>query len=1224
MILFFGARGKDYFVVETGKKLGQKDLQKLEWLFETQQNETETIEGIFVGPRIETVSPWSTNVVEVINNMNLSDIKRVEKYTKIDSKNHSRHDPMTECVIENLTQNIFVLEIQKEPILSIDNIADYRKKEGLALTDDEVDYLESVAKKIGRNLTDSEIFGFTQVNSEHCRHKIFNGDFIIDGVKQPKTLFEHIKKTTKETPGLVVSAYKDNVAFIDGPKSVQFSPKDPTKPSYFSESDFESVISLKAETHNFPTTVEPFNGAATGSGGEIRDRMAGGIGSIPLAGTAVYMTSYPRFGRSFENLTKPRDWLYQSPEDILIKASNGASDFGNKFGQPLICGSLLTFENTQDGNVTGFDKVIMQAGGIGFGKKDQAFKAKPKKGDLIVVLGGDNYRIGLGGGAVSSVGGGELENTVVLNAVQRANPEMQKRVSNTIRAFVEMTTNPIISLHDHGAGGHLNCLSELVEEVGGEVYIDKLPIGDLTLSAKEIIGNESQERMGLIVDPRDINMLTEIAQRERSPIYVCGQVTGDMRLTFVDRETGDKPIDWELGDMFGNPPKTILEDNATTTEYDELEFDQKNLEKYLESVLQLEAVSNKDWLTNKVDRCVTGKVAKQQTCGELQLPLNNLGAMTIDYSSQKGIATSIGHAPAAGLIDSANGSKLSVVKSLTNLVWAPLTGGLGTVSLSANWMWPAKNPSQNARLYRAVESLGDFCVELGVNIPTGKDSLSMKQTYDDGQVVLSPGSVIISACSEISDVSKVIEPGIDTSIDSLIYYIDITKSDFELGGSSFAQVLGGVGSKSCTVDNPEYVAKTFKTVQKLIKNNLIAAGHDVSAGGLITTLLEMCFANQNGGLDIDLTEINSDIINTLFSEKPGLVVQVEKKHTNSFTDILKTSSIDFYEIGGTSNSRELQITSGKELHKLDIDFYRNIWNKTSHNFDTLQTNREQANIRQSNLGTQPLKFAFPKEYISKRADLPKIENKPKAGIIREKGINGDREMAYGLYMAGFDVKDIHMTDLISGREDLSELNMIVFTGGFSNSDVLGSAKGWAGSFLYNDKAKKALDKFYSRPDTLSLGVCNGCQLMMELGLIEPEYKENHLKMDHNDSQKFECGFVNVDIPKTNSIILSSLSGSRLGIWVAHGEGKFNLANESDYDIAIKYSYPDYPANPNGSEFSAAGLVSKDGRHLAMMPHIERSLFSWNWANYPKTNNQDQITPWAMAFVAAREWIEKST
>jgi phosphoribosylformylglycinamidine synthase len=1230
MIHFFGNINSKVYAVQTTKKLTVTTISKLTWLFANQPKiEEASLDAFFVGPRAAMITPWSTNAVEITQNMGIKDIIRIEEFTAV-SEDFSAFDPMISEKFKGLHQESFTIYSNPDAILNIDDIAAYNAEEGLSLSDEEVAYLEIVASKIGRKLTDSEVFGFSQVNSEHCRHKIFNGTFVIDEEEMPTSLFKLIKETAKQFPNDIVSAYKDNVAFIKGPKVEQFAPKTADKPDFYLTSDFESVISLKAETHNFPTTVEPFNGAATGSGGEIRDRLAGGKGSLPLAGTAVYMTSYSRLEASidsvkntryWENKFEARNWLYQTPMDILIKASNGASDFGNKFGQPLITGSILTFEHEENSAVStskarklGYDKVIMQAGGIGYGKADQALKDTPKEGDKIVILGGENYRIGMGGAAVSSSDTGEFASGIELNAVQRSNPEMQKRAANAIRGMVESEENFIVSIHDHGAGGHLNCLSELVEDTGGKIDLDTLPIGDPTLSAKEIIGNESQERMGLVIAEKHIATLQKIADRERSPMYTVGEVTGNNRFTFESKSTGEKPMDLALEDMFGSSPKTIMTDKTVIRNYKNPRYKTKNLKIYLEQVLQLEAVACKDWLTNKVDRCVGGKVAKQQCVGSLQIPLNNVGVMALDYNGKEGVATSIGHAPIAGLIDPAAGSRNAITESLTNLIWAPLKDNLKSVSLSANWMWPCKNEGEDARLYKAVKAVSEFAIDLGINVPTGKDSLSMKQKYADDEVI-SPGTVIISAAGNCTEISKVIEPVLQIDGGS-IYYINISQDEFKLGGSSFHQVLNAIGNEAPDVKNSAFVKNTFNTIQDLIKADKIVSGHDVASGGLITTLLEMCFAEVNLGADFNISALNEeDIIKVLFAENSGIVFQAD----TSVETILSENHIEFFNIGKATNSGKVNIQNNEDAFSFDVAEMRDVWYKTSFLLDQKQTANGLAQDRFDNYKKQPLNYKFPENFTGK---LPVIgKDKPKAAIIREKGSNSEREMANAMYLAGFDVKDVHMTDLISGRETLEDIQFIGAVGGFSNSDVLGSAKGWAGAFLYNAKAKKALKNFFKREDTLSVGICNGAQLWMELDLINPDHKV-HGKLVHNDSHKHESSFTSVKIQENNSVMLASLAGTELGVWISHGEGKFHLPEaEENYHIVAKYGYEGYPNNPNGSDFNTAMLCDKTGRHLVTMPHIERSTFQWNWANYPK-GRKDEVSPWLEAFVNARKWLKK--
>jgi len=1230
MIHFFENQSKTVFAVQTQNQISAADISKLNWLFaDAHKIEKSVLTDFFVGPRATMITPWSTNAVEITQNMGILGIIRIEEFHPA-TEDFTDFDPMLSQKYTELHQDIFTINIEPEPILDIEDIDAYNKTEGLALSPEEVEYLDNLSTKLGRKLTDSEIFAFSQANSEHCRHKIFNGTFVIDGEEKETSLFKLIKKTSQENPNDIVSAYKDNVAFLKGPKVTQFAPKSADKPDFYEVKEFDSVISLKAETHNFPTTVEPFNGAATGSGGEIRDRLAGGQGSLPLAGTAVYMTSYSRLegNRNWENGVQERKWLYQTPMDILIKASNGASDFGNKFGQPLITGSVLTFEHEENNRKIGYDKVIMQAGGIGYGKLDQAIKHKPSAGDKIVILGGENYRIGMGGAAVSSADTGAFGSGIELNAIQRSNPEMQKRAANAIRGLVESDTNPIMSIHDHGAGGHLNCLSELVEETGGLIDLDQLPVGDPTLSAKEIIGNESQERMGLVIGQKDIDTLQRIADRERSPMYQVGDVTADHRFTFESKSTGLKPMDYALEDFFGSSPKTIMTDKTVTYNYKNIQYDTNQFTSYLKEVLQLEAVACKDWLTNKVDRCVGGKVAKQQCVGPLQLPLNNCGVMALDYNGKEGIATSIGHAPIAALIDPVAGSRNAIAESLSNIVWAPIKDGLKGISLSANWMWACKNEGEDARLYAAVEGCSDFAIELGINIPTGKDSLSMKQKYPNDEVI-APGTVIISAGGNCTDIRKVVEPVLRFPSEGMtagsIYYINLSQDQFQLGGSSFAQILNTIGTETSTIKDAAFFKKAFNTIQELIGDDQIVAGHDIGSGGLITTLLEMCFSplTPEGGtpnfeetgmkLNFDCFE-EKDLIKILFSENIGLVIQ--PANNEAFEAYLNSKQIEFFKLGEVTNTGKLEFGTWC----LDIAEYRDIWFKTSFLLDQKQAKNGTAKERFNNYKNQALQFSFPTHFTGKKPVIDASKPRPKAAIIREKGSNSEREMANAMYLAGFDVKDVHMTDLISGRETLEDIQFIGAVGGFSNSDVLGSAKGWAGAFLYNEKAKTALTNFYKREDTLSVGICNGCQLFMELELINPEH-EVHGKMHHNNSHKHESIFTSVKVQENKSVMLSSLAGSTLGVWVSHGEGKFNLPmGEENYNILAKYGYEGYPANPNGSDYNTAMLCDATGRHLVMMPHIERSIFQWNWANYPKDRN-DEVSPWEEAFVNARKWIE---
>ncbi|MFN8390663.1 MAG: phosphoribosylformylglycinamidine synthase [Bdellovibrionota bacterium] len=1230
--IFFSG-GNSVYLVQSELPLSQDSLQRLSWALDAKPVVERSVPGTYIGPRSEMITPWSTNAVDIAGNMGVPGVKRIEQFQAVSEPNPVC-DPMLESIYEALTVDSLDINAEPAPDRDVDDIRESNKKDGLALSDEEIVFLEAASKKLGRKFTESELYGFAQINSEHCRHKIFNGTFLVDGKPMPKTLFACIKETSKKSPQELVSAYKDNVAFIRGPEVVQFAPNGETAgsaPDYFELREIPSVISLKAETHNFPTTVEPFYGASTGSGGEIRDRMAGGIGSIPLVGTAVYMTAYSRLSGSravsWEKHTRPRNWKYQTPQQILTKASNGASDFGNKFGQPLITGSVLTCELKTARAFYGYDRVIMLAGGVGYANAEHAEKRTAKPGDKVVLLGGDNYRIGMAGGSVSSVDTGKYSTALELSAVQRANPEMQKRVFNVVRALSEAKRNPIKLIHDHGAGGHINCLSELLDPEGGRIDIGRLPVGDPTLSSKEIICNESQERMGLIVAAEDIPLLEAIAERERAPMYVVGEVTGSKRLEFV-RESGKAPVDLPLEVLFGSAPKTVLDDRTVPLEAEELRYSIESgaeLLEMLENVLSLEAVACKDWLTNKVDRSVTGRIALQQTTGPLQLPLNNAGVVALDYSGRHGISTALGHAPVPGLLDERRGSILSVAEALTNLVWTPLAGGLKSVVLSANWMWPAKQKGEDVRLYRAVEALGNFANELGIAVPTGKDSLSMTMNYADGQSVRAPGTVIITAVGHCGDIGGCVTPDLKPHQGAKLLLVDLSgMRSSPLGGSSFAQALGQLGDEAPTVEDAKKFADGFELLQALVREGVILAGHDVSSGGVVCAALEMAFAGDIG-IELNFSGSSQSIVEQLFTEKPAVLLQIEPEKVSAIEERFARIGLKTHQIGA-SRGTMFRLHAGELTISKSIAELRRTWFKQSYLLDSKQTKAPLAKERFESFDQHRLSYVLPHGFTGSPKDLNVDLNRRnatgvKAAIIRDKGTNGDRELAFSLYAAGFDVKDVTMSDLVAGRETLDDISFLAFPGGFSNSDVLGSATGWAGTFRYNERADSTLRRFYARKDTLSIGVCNGCQVATALQLIYPE-DAAHPKMLHNDSGKFESTFVAVKIENTKSVMLQPLLGCQLGIWVAHGEGRFSFPeDESRYDIAAKFVSSSYPANPNGSQFNAAAICSRDGRHLAIMPHLERSIFAWNWPyrgeEFPK---QAHLTPWMMAFVAAKDWI----
>lgn len=1263
MYTTFFKNDKALFLIISRFALGCRGHERLAWALEAELLPDSVVHGNFIGPRKTMVTPWSTNASEIFRNMGVEDIVRAERFVP-EEYFSGPLDPMLQARYTELSAKSLHIDHKAEATRYIEDIKAYNLEAGLALSEEEVAYLKEKSTELGRPFTDAELFSFGQINSEHCRHKIFNGTFIIDGVEQKESLFAHIKATSKVASENLVSAYVDNAALIKGGMIKHFAPvAEPENSSYFNLNDFEAAISIKAETHNFPTTVEPFNGASTGSGGEIRDRMAVGRGSIPLAGTAVYMTAYPRVSNEKRTpfYLKERPWKYQTPSEILIKASNGASDFGNKFGQPLIVGSLLSFEAKLGEQAYGYDRTVMLAGGVGFAKEADAQKSSPRAGDKLVLLGGDNYRIGMAGGSVSSVNTGEYDAELELSAVQRANPEMQKRAYNVIRALCEMAQNPVRSIHDHGAGGHINCFSELLEEEGGFVDIDALPIGDETLSAREIISNESQERMGLLIHPDDLELLKNLATRERAPLFVVGEVSGDKLIRFTQKSAREvkEPVALPVELLFGSSPKTVIEATKEKTSLSAFSVsnETKDFVRYLEQVLSLEGVASKDWLTNKVDRSVSGLVALQQCTGPFQLPLNNCGVVALDYLTKQGIVNSVGHASIPGLIDAKAGAILSVAEALTNAVWAPLKEGLASLALSANWMWPAKQSGEDARLYEAVSALSSFCIELGVAVPTGKDSLSMTMQYDDGESVRAPGTVVVSAAGPVSDLSRCVSPELKAKKSKLLYldfsaeyknYADgafglidkpagiLNQVEHPLGGTALSQCHETIGDTVATVQDATYFKRSFNFVQSLLHENRLLAGHDLSSGGLIVAALEMAFASK-ASLKLCIEDLKNPT-SFLFSERPGVLLQLSDDELDEVTKRLKEAKLLAFLVGEVDSNCEdgtkkqhLTLRTGQIEEQLDIDALRSLWAKPSYLLDDLQVSDNLAKERFENIVSAPLGFKFPATFSGRLSDLgADLEGSadqtraPVAAIIREKGTNGDREMAFSLFVAGFRVKDITMTDLMQGREDLKDVNFIVFPGGFSNSDVLGAAKGWAGAFKFNSKAYAALKSFYLRSDTLSLGVCNGCQLMGALDLLIPE-EPGAIRLLQNRSKKFESAFLAVDVQKTESVMLKPLEGARLGIWVAHGEGRFDFrASDTEaLDLPLRYTASHYPANPNGSPFNAAAVCSKDGRHLAMMPHLERAILPWQWGYYPDSEKKEhEVSPWMLAFTAAREWLSR--
>jgi phosphoribosylformylglycinamidine synthase len=1181
-------------------------IDRIRWFLEAEFLLGTSQTGNFLGYRVAIETPWSVNAVSAINDPN---VLRIEKYRKV--LPDTDFDPMTQEILTSIGQTTFTQHTPSRLFRDIKDIQAFDEEFGLSLSSDMVQYLNGLAEQYKRPLTDCEIFAFAQVNSEHCRHHKFNGTFIIDGVTMPMTLFSLIQMTFSRNPNTVVSAYVDNATAFGGSpvKVLGYSGQDTR---ILSSHSYYMHNTLKAETHNHPTTVCASPGAATGAGGEIRDRMAVGRGSVPLAGGAVYCVSDLRLYPPIVGNMPKRDWLYQSPVEILIKATDGAGHYGNMIGQPLINGAVLSFEHEQNGIKYGYDKVIMLASGIGSVRSDYLEKGEIKPGMLVVILGGKNYRIGLGGGSASSVDLSSEGNTIDLSSVQRSDPTMQRKVLETMRHFclTNFDYNPFISTHDLGAGGNFTATSEVLRDAnGGEIYLDALPLGNTSLTHMELMCNESQERMLVVIREEDLSLLEQVALREDCPFYVVGRTTGDSRITFHDRRTGAKPFDMSVVDLFGKLPKIVITDSAVEHHFSPFAYDsQEPVSDYLRMVLLLPDVGSKSYLTSKLDRSVGGLIAQQQCVGPLQVPVADYGLTKKGFFSHSGIAISKGLAPIPSLINPVRGIKMAMVEALTNIVFSGVRY-LSDVILSANWMWPCGNPGEDARLYEAVRAASRSATQLGINIPTGKDSLSMTQKYPDGEKVIAPGTVIFTASAEVPDIRRRITPELQLGFpDTQIIHIDWSKDKIRLGGTSFAYSLNQIGDDIPDI-NLDHVKKCFEAVSHLVVNGLVLAGHDIGGGGRIVTLLEMGFA---AGFPLYFDADGS--IEWLFAENPGVIMQVRPAALR-YLD----------EIGLEYSVLPISLESSlEECDQLSINSHFSDWSETSMRLEEHQNSTNCVSALRSNLGRQPLIYRFPESFTGKQAITPISVI---AAVIRDEGANGREEMQHALHLAGFDVKDITMTDLISGRETLEDIRVIAFAGGFTHSDAFGPAKGWAGKLEFNKTAKNALERFFDRPDTLSLGVGGGCHLMVRLGIFGSDAMAP--KILPNSSGRFESAFINVDIPPSLSdseVWLKDLRDSRLAAWFAHSDGKFDFG-EDNYGhlykklrIAATYSYGSYPANPSGGNHPTAAIETPDGRHLAMMIHPERSLFPENWGYYPPERRAtDEVSPWMQLFQNAADW-----
>lgn len=1255
-----------------------------------------------VGPRLNFTTAWSTNAVSVCHACGLTKIKRIERsrrYKLIIShqsivnsnksggrKNdlmtdeqisnflHLVHDRMTECLYpEPLTT--FETGIKPEPVYTVPLIEGGKEalrkiniELGLGLDDWDIDYYYNLfVNELHRNPTNVECFDLSQSNSEHSRHWFFKGKLIIDGQEMPQTLMEIIKYPLRVNPNNSIIAFKDNSSAIRGYKISTIIPEKAGQVCRFKKETLVYHIIFTAETHNFPTGVAPFPGAETGTGGRIRDIHATGKGSHVVAGTAAYCVgnlNIPNYYLPWEDISFEYPHNLASPLQIEIEASNGASDYGNKFGEPLIQGFTRSFGmRLLNGERREWVKPIMFTGGIGQIDDRHIEKGKPEKGMLVVKIGGPAYRIGMGGGSASSVLAGELSEELDFSAVQRGDAEMEQKVNRVIRACIEMgDNNPIISIHDQGAGGNCNVVKEIIYPAGAKIEIRRIQLGDDTLSVLEIWGAEYQEQDALLIMPERTDEFFCLCKREKVPVAIIGEVTGDGRIILHDEIDGTTPVNLELSKILGEMPQKIFVSQRIKPELKSLDLPEDlTLKEALNRVLRLISVGSKRFLTNKVDRSVTGLIAQQQCVGPLQLTLSDVAVIGQSHFGLTGAAISIGEQPIKGLISPQAMARMSVGEALTNIVWAKISS-LQDIKCSANWMWAAKLPGEGANLYDAATALRDILVELGIAIDGGKDSLSMAAKVIDSsgrtEIVKAPGALVISAYATCPDITKIITPDLKRPCESRLIYIDIGNGKYRMGGSALAHVYNQIGDESPDLDDPVLFKNVFNAIQEMISEDLILSGHDRSDGGLITTLLEMAFGG-NCGLEINLIHdtgskmqgneyregvsgfisLPSDSITLLFSEELGMIIEYITEKEEQIKSKLQKYTIPFQIIGTTTKEPIIKISINNELIiQEDMKLLRAIWEETSYQIEKLQANPEcveeewKANLERT--GPQ-YKLTFipqdtPKHILEK-------EVKPKVAIIREEGSNGDREMASAFYQAGFEVWDVMMTDLLEERINLDDFKGIAFVGGFSYADVLDSAKGWAGVIRFNRKLYEQFERFYERADTFSLGVCNGCQLMALLGWIPWKGIEDRLqpRFVKNKSGRFESRFSTVKILPSPAIMLKGMENSILGIWIAHGEGRLYFPKAEIMDEVLRNNLAPmrfvddegqftekYPFNPNGSPLGITALCSPDGRHLAMMPHPERTFLKWQWAYMPEDWKRDlTASPWLKMFQNARQWCE---
>lgn len=1216
--------------------------------FEVRQAASDEVQ-ILVTPRVGTISPWSSKATDIFANCN-TPVHRLERGVLFTLKGISEisdevkqilHDRMTESVFNEIDDATALFsETEPKPLNSIDILGQGKdalvkanSEFGFALSDEEIDYLTAAFNKMGRNPHDIELMMFAQANSEHCRHKIFGSEWTIDGEKQPLSLFQMIKNTYKESPTDVLSAYKDNASVIVGFDTQRFYPKkdEATGHHIYKYKSQAAHILMKVETHNHPTAIAPFAGAATGSGGEIRDEGATGRGGKPKAGLTGFTVSnlnIPGFEQPWEeNYGKPSRMA--SPLQIMIDGPLGGAAFNNEFGRPALNGYFRTFEQNVNGEVKGFHKPIMIAGGYGNIRPDHVEKDAIQPGDLLIVLGGPAMLIGLGGGAASSVDSGKLGENLDFASVQRENPEMERRCQEVIDACWRMEDfNPIVSVHDVGAGGVSNAMPELVNdhELGATLDLRKIPSLEPGMSPMEIWSNEAQERYVLAIKPESLELFESICARERCPFAVLGEATEARQLTVNDPLFENKAVDMPMQVMLGGTPRMSRTYETMQRKGDEFDASKVDLKDAIFRVLKNPTVASKSFLITIGDRSITGMVSRDQMVGRWQVPVADAAVTTTSLQGYTGEAMAMGERPPVALLNPAASARLAVAESITNIMCANIEQ-ISDIKLSANWMAAAGQKGEDQALFEGVKAIGmEMCPALGIAIPVGKDSLSMRTTWNDegeDKSVTSPMSGVITAFAPVLDVRKTLTPELKNE-DSVLVRIDLSKGQFRLGGSILAQVYKAIGSVTPDVDNFDEFKAFFALVQDWNNRGLIKAYHDIGDGGLLATVAEMMFASRLGvALEDQSTE-------SLFAEEIGAVLQISKADWASLTDEVATSSLkEAIRVVGTVNDSDKLSVNGLLLDRAEL---QQAWTEVSHQIQRLRDNVETADSEFALIGDKNHKgiIALPTFDLNEPVEAPYInERRPNMMILREQGVNGHVEMAAAFDKVGFNTVDVHMSDLLSGRVDLDDFEGLVACGGFSYGDVLGAGGGWAKSVLFNPKLRDQFEKFFNRDNTFSVGICNGCQMLAQLAPLIPG-ADNWPRFRRNTSEVFEARVVNVKVEKSPSILLEGMEGSILPIAVAHGEGRAETSAENfaalnaGNQVILRYvdslgnATQQYPLNPNGSPEAISGVTSKDGRATIMMPHPERNFRAIQHSWKPEEWTEDGA--WLRMFRNARKFI----